>query len=209
MYSAHKAAGGITSVYRQIGIGCERLVREIFMDYLGLNASNVSWSYKVSDSNGKERILSLDGRFVLDQIANEKVRDKCRNWMLEVADSLELATSIRQAVTGVVFEVRQGYKSKDSKRQNADISNAANAYANGYIPCLMVMSTQIDEDITSRYKIAKWAILQGYVGTSPLMSTYSFFKEIIGFDFVQFMNINQDYYREKIQLVLEYLMRAE
>lgn len=209
MYSAHKAAGGITSVYRQIGIGCERLVREIFMDYLGLNASNVSWSYKVSDSNEKERILSLDGRFVLDQIANEKVRDKCRNWMLEVADSLELATSIRQAVTGVVFEVRQGYKSKDSKRQNADISNAANAYANGYIPCLMVMSTQIDEDITSRYKIAKWAILQGYVGTSPLMSTYSFFKEIIGFDFVQFMNINQDYYREKIQLVLEYLMRAE
>ena len=32
MYSAHKAAGGITSVYRQIGIGCERLVRTIFMD---------------------------------------------------------------------------------------------------------------------------------------------------------------------------------
>lgn len=30
MYSAHKAAGGITSVYRQIGIGCERLVRAIF-----------------------------------------------------------------------------------------------------------------------------------------------------------------------------------
>lgn len=209
MYSAHKAAGGITSVYRQIGIGCERLVREIFMDYLGLGANDVTWSYKVQGPNGKERILSLDGRFTLDNIPNEDVRDRCRNWMLEVADSLELATPIRQAVAGVVFEVRQGYKSKDSKRQNADISNAANAYANGYIPCLMVMSAQIDDDIVSRYNVAKWAILQGYIGSSPLVSTYSFFKEIIGFDFVQFMNDNQDYYKEKIQVVLEHLMRAE
>jgi hypothetical protein len=29
MYAAHRAAGGMTSVYRQIGIGCERLFREI------------------------------------------------------------------------------------------------------------------------------------------------------------------------------------
>nr|MCM0589776.1 hypothetical protein [Gloeotrichia echinulata DEX184] len=27
MYAAHKAAGGITSLYRQLGIGCERLIR--------------------------------------------------------------------------------------------------------------------------------------------------------------------------------------
>ena len=53
MYSAHKAAGGITSVYRQIGIGCERLVRAIFMDYLGLDADDVTWSYTVTGANGK------------------------------------------------------------------------------------------------------------------------------------------------------------
>ena len=29
MYAAHKAAGGMTSVYRQIGIGCEKLFRTI------------------------------------------------------------------------------------------------------------------------------------------------------------------------------------
>lgn len=34
MCSAHKATGGITTVYRQIGIGCERFVRAIFMDFL-------------------------------------------------------------------------------------------------------------------------------------------------------------------------------
>ena len=129
--------------------------------------------------------------------------------MMQVADSLELATPIRQAIIGVVFEVRQGYKSKDSKRQNADIANAANAYANGYIPCLMVMSSQIDDDIVARYNVAKWAILQGYIGTSTLASTFTFFNQVIGFDFVQFMNENQEYFKEKIQHVLEQLMRAE
>ena len=29
MYAAHRAAGGMTSVYRQIGIGCERLFRTL------------------------------------------------------------------------------------------------------------------------------------------------------------------------------------
>ena len=209
MYSAHKAAGGITSVYRQIGIGCERLVRAIFMDYLGLNANDVTWSYKVTDANGKKRTLALDGRIILDKIPDERTKERCESWMMKVADNLELVPSIRQALTGVVFEVRQGYKSKDSKRQNADIANAANAYANGYIPCLMVMSTQIDDDIVSRYNIAKWAILQGYAGTSDMVSTFAFFKQIIGFDFVQFMNDNQEYFKEKIQFVLEQLMRAE
>lgn len=32
MYAAHKAAGGMTSVYRQIGVGCERLFRQIILD---------------------------------------------------------------------------------------------------------------------------------------------------------------------------------
>lgn len=129
--------------------------------------------------------------------------------MMQVADNLELATPIREAITGIVFEVRQGYKSKDSKRQNADIANAANAYANGYIPCLMVMSAQIDDDIVARYNVAKWAILQGFVETSPYVSTFSFFKQVVGFDFVEFMNSNQEYFKEKIQHVLEQLMRAE
>lgn len=209
MYSAHKAAGGITSVYRQIGIGCERLVRAIFMDYLGLNADDVTWSYKVTGTNGKERTLSLDGRIIIDKIPDEEIKKRCTAWMMQVADNLELATPIREAITGIVFEVRQGYKSKDSKRQNADIANAANAYANGYIPCLMVMSAQIDDDIVARYNVAKWAILQGFVETSPYVSTFSFFKQVVGFDFVEFMNSNKEYFKGKIQHVLEQLMRAE
>lgn len=209
MYSAHKAAGGITSIYRQIGIGCERLIRTIFMDYLGLSVEDVTWSYTVTGVNGKERKLSLDGRIIIDKIPDSEIRDRCAVWMMQVADNLELANPIRKAMTGIVFEVRQGYKSKDSKRQNADIANAANAYANGYIPCLMVMSSQIDDDIVSRYSIAKWVILQGIMDVSPYTSTFSFFKKVIGFDFVEFMNNNQGYFQKRIHFVLKQLMGAE
>jgi hypothetical protein len=34
MYAAHKAAGGMTSIYRQIGIGCEALFR-VLTTYIG------------------------------------------------------------------------------------------------------------------------------------------------------------------------------
>src|SRR3989304_3310260 len=38
LYAAHKAGGGMTSVYRQIGIGCQRLIQRILMDTLSLTA---------------------------------------------------------------------------------------------------------------------------------------------------------------------------
>ncbi len=147
MYSAHKAAGGITSIYRQIGIGCERLVREILKDFLGLDEDGVKWSYQVDAPNGKKRTLSLDGRIIFDDIKDADKRAKVITWKNEVIKDLQLSKAVADAMTGVVFEICQGYKSKDSKRQNADITNASNAIANGYIPCLMVMSSQIDEDI--------------------------------------------------------------
>ena len=209
MYSAHKAAGGITSVYRQIGIGCERLVREIFMDYLGLSESDVKWSYSTTGANGRKRTLSLDGRIIFDAIKGDATKERIIRWKEQAVKQLELTKAVSDAMTGVVFEVRQGYKSKDSKRQNADIANAASAYTNGYIPCLMVMSAQIDDDIVTRYRQEKWLILQGYINTSPYNSTYDFYKDVIGFDLVSFMTNNQKYFQTEIHQILDRLMRAE
>lgn len=210
VYSAHKAAGGITSMYRQIGIGSERLFRRILIDHLGLSNADVNWSYTVPAANKKkQRTLSLDGRIILDKVSDPNAMERVSNWMNAVSEKLELSPSIQRAMTGVVFEIRQGYKSKDSKRQNADIANASNAYANGYIPCLMVMSAQIDDDIVARYIQAKWAILLGNAGENSLHSTYAFFKNIIGFDFARFMKDNQPYLQSQTHKVLERLMRAE
>ena len=79
MFAAHKAAGGMTSVYRQLGIGSERLVREILKDSYGLTASQVVWSYEmVEDSTtggaAKTKLLTLDGRVDLADVKNENAR---------------------------------------------------------------------------------------------------------------------------------------
>ncbi len=122
MYAAHKAAGGMTSVYRQIGIGSERLFRAILMDNLGLSASDVIWSYQVPAPNGKTRTLSLDGRIPVSRVPDTTKRARVRSWIDAAAAQVGLDGT---ALEGIVFEVRQGYKSKDSKRQNADIANGA------------------------------------------------------------------------------------
>jgi hypothetical protein len=74
MYAAHKAAGGMTSVYRQIGIGCEKVFRLALQDSLGLSEEEVTWSYEVTGANGKKRLLHLDGRIPFSRIKDRKVR---------------------------------------------------------------------------------------------------------------------------------------
>ena len=128
MYAAHKAAGGMTSVYRQIGLGCERLFRAILKDSLGLSAADVSWRYRLPAASGKSRTLSLDARVPLGSIQDAAKRALFHDWMKQQANRLGIDRRVFDALDGTVFEIRQGYKSKDSKRQNADIANAAAAY---------------------------------------------------------------------------------
>lgn len=54
MYAAHKAAGGMTSVYRQLGQGCERLFRAVVRDSLGLSEEDVSWKYEITKRDGSK-----------------------------------------------------------------------------------------------------------------------------------------------------------
>lgn len=52
----------MTSLYRQIGIGCQWVLDRILQDNLGLTKAQAVWSYTVSQSGGKSRTLTLDGR---------------------------------------------------------------------------------------------------------------------------------------------------
>ncbi len=175
MYAAHKAAGGMTSVYRQIGIGCEKLFRTVLRDAIDLTDADVTWSYDVPLPSGKSRTLYLDGRVPLDKITDATKRERFRNWMLSSASRLGVDPNIANTLAGTVFEVRQGYKSKDSKRQNADIANASTAYTKAYLPCAAILSAQIDGDILMRYRAQKWAVVTGLEGVDdPLLSTYDF-----------------------------------
>lgn len=207
MYAAHKAAGGITSVYRQLGIGCEKLFRTIIKDSLELSNEDVKWSYNVQISNEKTRTLYLDGRIPLEKIKNKKRYDAFNAWMSQSAQAIGINQKVFSTLTGSVFEVRQGYKSKDSKRQNADIANAATAYINAYMPCAVIFSQQIDEGVLLRYRHEKWIVLTGVEGiNNPLVSTYDFMHDIIGYDLASFFKRNSKKIKSEVNDVLKTLL---
>ncbi len=210
MYAAHKAAGGITSLYRQIGIGCERLFRTIIKDSFSLSNDDATWSYSIPLPGGRSRTLHLDGRVQLDRITDGKRRDAFHDWMRHSAAVIGIDKKVFSTLTGAVFEVRQGYKSKDSKRQNADIANAATAYTNAYLPCAIVFSQQIDEDILLRYRHERWIVLTGIEGAgNPLTSTYDFMNEVVGYDLAAFFKRNSKKIKSEISNVLKTLLMPE
>ncbi len=204
IYSAHKAAGGITSFYRQLGIGCERLVREIIKDSLKINEDQANWFYEYTNSQKKKAKLSLDARIDTNHLKDKKRISIINNWCKE---SLLTLDNNKAGIKGAVFEVRQGYKSADSKRQNADLRNAVRAYNEDYLPVVMVMSNQLNETIRSRYAGSQILILSGKMNGNNKECTYSFFKEIVGFDLEAFFKKNQKKIRAEIEGILHDLVQ--
>ncbi len=204
LYAAHKAAGGMTSIYRQTGIGCERLFRAILVDRLGYNSEeDALWSYNTTTKSGKEKTLYLDGFINLNKISDTEIQIRVKEWIREFALRNGLPNT---EYNGIVIEVRQGYKSKDSKRQNADIDNATVAYAYGLIPVFTIFSTQIDDEIILRYKNNKCGVLIGNLTDDPFISFYAFCKSILQYDLAEFFRRNADIIRQEIQNVLKTLL---
>ena len=206
IYVAHKAAGGITSVYRQLGIACERLFRQILQDSLGLSPDQSKWSYKVPTTTGGESTLALDGRIPLADVANAAKLAILDAWLRQAAARVLLKPRSAKKLKGAVFEVRQGYKSKDSKRQKADVANAANAYANDYLPVVALLSTQINGDVADRYTRAQWLILRGSLNGTPIDSTYVFCRQILEYDLAGFFERNSPVLKAELEVTLASLL---
>ena len=95
--------------------------------------------------------------------------------------------------------VRQGYKSRDSKRQNADIANAASA--------CVTSRTKVDEDVLRRYRAARWVVVTGTVGSNDaLTSTYDFMRDVVGYDLAGFFERNAGKLRSEVARVLQTLL---
>jgi len=204
MYAAHKAAGGMTSIYRQIGIGSQWIFNQVLQDQLGLSSNQAMWSYTVKGTGGKKRTLSLDGRIDLADVKNRQSRTRIADWMKDVAQEIGLPKTTLAKIKGVVFETRQGYKSKDSKRQNADIANASKSYAHLYIPVILLFSTQIDGDVAQRYRENLWLLLTGTIDGTPTESAYTFCHQVIGYDLADFFRR----YSPRIKTEIETVLRA-
>lgn len=208
MYAAHKAAGGMTSIYRQLGIGCQWVFSALLQDALGLTALDATWVYQVPKSGGGERSLSLDGRIELDHVTDGAGRRRVESWLSQVKDVLLLRAELAATIKGAVFEVRQGYKSKDSKRQNADIANASSAYAYLYVPVLFLFSTQIDGDVAARYAEARWLLLSGTPSSDPTRSSFAFSRAVLDYDLAGFFERNSARLKEELEFVLSTILEA-
>jgi hypothetical protein len=203
VYAAHRVSGGMTSLYRQIGIGCQWMLSQVLSDYFGLSVADAAWSYKVLKADGTNQTLALDGRIPFESVSPAR-KQLVDNWLDAAAAALLLdRASIRN---GAVFEVRQGYKSKDSKRQNADVANASNAYAYQYLPVVALLSNQIDSDVALRYARARWLILRGTTTGTVLNSTYVFYRDVVGYDLAGFFLRNSAVLKAEITMIMEQLL---
>lgn len=204
MFAAHKAAGGMTSLYRQLGIGCERLVRAVLRNELALSDEDVRWSYEFPYA-GAVRLITLDGRIELDAVKDVEARSRLKGWI----EAQKKAVHITVPLRGAVLEVRQGYKSADSKRQNGDLASSVQAVGHGYLPVLTIMSTQMNAYLRQRYAAGRWAVLTGTTSDDPMSSTFAFMRYIVGYDLAAFFERNADALRAGVHDVLEHLLEPK
>ena len=206
MYAAHKAAGGMTSIYRQLGIGCERLLRQVIKESFALEDEEVAWSYTYEKENGGEGVHTLDARIDVAHVDDRDARGRVVAWLQRVGTALHLPSTRIKALRGVVFEVRQGYKSADSKRQNADLRFGMRAYNENYLPVLAIVSTQISTPVSRRYRGAQLLVLLGSPNGDDTVSTFRFYNSVVNYDLADFFNRNSPILRKEFVKVLQVLL---
>ncbi|HEX5706612.1 MAG TPA: hypothetical protein VFX96_04920 [Pyrinomonadaceae bacterium] len=205
MYAAHKAAGGMTSIYRQLGIGCERLLRGIVMDSLDITEEDARWAYDYDKDDGSTATHTLDIRIDRATLPSENHRARLTAWLDRCSESLGLLPERARDLRGVVMEVRQGYKSADSKRQNADLRFGVRAYNENYLPAVVIVSSQMSAPVIRRYRASQLLVLTGAGGTD-IDSTFAFYREVVGYDLAAFFERNSLRLREEFGRVLHALL---
>lgn len=205
VYAAHKMAGGLTSVYRQIGIGTEQLLRTIIRDAYCLSEGQTAWSYQYQKPGRKTGTHYLDAKISLADLPASH-REKLDGWLSAVCPYVGLTHAKRKRIQGVVFEIRQGYKSADSKRQNADLRFGMSAYQEGLLPAFMILSQQVSEAVIERYKKNNMAVLTGSLEGDTLASTFLFFEQVVGYDLKAFFARNTRVLRSEILSVIRALL---
>ena len=74
----------------------------------------------------------------------------------------------------------------------------------------MILSGQIDSEVLMRYRAEKWSVVTGIVGAAnPLISTYDFLRETVGYDLAAFFERNSLTLSTEIDAILKALLAPE
>lgn len=208
LYAAHKAAGGLTSLYRQIGVGSERLLRAVLMNTLALNSDQIDWSYEYPKPDGNNGIHFLDAKISLADLTTP-AKQRFGTWLKSASGEVLSSNSRRRKQTGAAFEIRQGYKSADSKRQNADLRFGIRAYQAGLLPVFAILSSQVSDPVLRRYRHDGILVLTGLPDGTATQSTFVFFRDVIGYDLAGFFTRNSKEPKSEVQAVIKALLTPE
>lgn len=205
VYQAARGNSGMTSIYRQLGIGVERLFRHIIMDEFDLDEHQANWSYTIPATKTAEaKTRNLDARIDLGMVNNQSKRQLVDDWLTDVKSRIYQKQAIDFPLKGVVFEVRQGYKSQDSKRSQGDTDNCKRALMEQYQMVVSVISMQINDAARTHYLDNGILVMTGDVNSDHVMtSTFAFMDRIIGYDFAGFFERNTSALKENMQTILE------
>lgn len=195
----------MTSIYRQLGIGVERLFRHIIMDEFDLDEHQANWSYTIpATQEAKAKTRNLDGRIDLGMVKDPTSRKRVSDWLDAVKDRIYQQQAQNFPLKGVVFEVRQGYKSQDSKRSQGDTDNGQRALMEQYQMVVAVISMQINDAARTHYLDNGILVMTGdVVSDDPMTSTFAFMKQVIDYDFAGFFERNTDDLRANMHSILE------
>jgi len=205
MFAVHKASGGMTSIYRQLGRACESLYRAIIEDSTQIDPMKLSWQYVSSNLGSRSETLTLDAKIDLADLQPEQ-RRRMQRWMKDCIAKMPMPPEKINTLKGAVFEIRQGYKTKDSKRQNADLRFANRALGEDLLPVMMLASAQVDEDIYRRYMGDNLHVLVGSRHFDPSLSTFAFFDRVLGYDLIGFYERNSMAIKSEMELIFKKIL---
>jgi hypothetical protein len=64
------------------------------------------------------------------------------------------------------------------------------AYDVGYLPVILVVSTQVSAVVIERYRQNKLLVLTGTISDDATRSTYAFFEQVVGYSLKAFFERN-------------------
>jgi len=75
-----------------------------------------------------------------------------------------------------------------------------------YLPIISIISTQSSQTVIRRYRNAKILVITGVLSSNDTLSTYAFFKQVVGYDLAAFFKRNSVAMRKRCEKVLEDLL---
>ena len=183
LYAAHAGGSVLTSAYRQLGIGLERALRLIaekgcdFIDVPDNDTNNIKWSFQSATGATRE----LDLLISVDMINQESKKKR----LYEIARLMKPKFKIQESdFKGIVFEIRQGYQSADSKRVKGDLEIVEKAEDEGLLAVVLIGSNSYNHSVISTYKNGGLPILVPSSGDNGKVENcpYCFFEDFMDYD---------------------------